>query len=181
MRTIPTAVKIPSLIAQYLYTNQRLDLPGIGTFLLDSSAMSSLQNNKQRYAILEGVSFESNPSIKDAPALIEFISEKTGKMKALAAADLDSHLQLALQFLNMRKPFSFEGIGILTKTMSGEFEYTPISVSTEKIKESHSKEVQSSASKEEASTQYESFLSPQKQNWNGNNLSSVYYLFAEYW
>ena len=74
----------------------------------------------------------------------------------------DSHLQLALQFLNMGKPFSFEGIGILTKVKQGEFEFTPISVSTDKIKESYASEAVSTSPKEEPAAGYESFLSAPK-------------------
>ena len=91
-------MKIPSLLSQYFYSNQRLDLPGIGRFTLDISSLHSLQNSKLRSVVLEGVSFESKFLLQESPDLIAFISEKTGKMKALAAADLDSHLQLAQQF-----------------------------------------------------------------------------------
>ena len=159
MGTIPTAVKIPSLLAQYFYSNQRLELPGLGSFVLDFSAMSALQNSKQRSVVLEGVSFESNMSLKESPDLIAFIAEKTGKMKALASADLDSHLQLAQQFLNMGKPFSFEGIGILSRIKPGEFEFTPISISTDKIKELNTHDIVSADTKGESASQYESFLS----------------------
>ena len=155
----PKTVKIPSLLAQYLYGNQRLDLPGIGSFLLDSSTLPALQQSKQRSALLEGVSFESNPACKESPELISFIAEKTGKMKALASADLDSHLQLAQQFLNMGKPYLFEGIGILTKVKAGEFEFTPITVPTDIIKEQHKADAVEVDQKEEYTGDYESFLS----------------------
>lgn len=155
----PKTVKIPSLLAQYLYGNQRLDLTGIGSFLLDSSTLPALQQSKQRSALLEGVSFESNPACKESPELISFIAEKTGKMKALASADLDSHLQLAQQFLNMGKPYLFEGIGILTKVKAGEFEFTPITVPTDIIKEQHKADAVEVDQKEEYTGDYESFLS----------------------
>lgn len=160
-------MKIPSLLAQYLYCKQRLDLPGIGTFLLDNATVSALENSKQRSAILEGVSFKFNPAVQEPADLIAFIAEKTGKMKPLAAADLDSHLQSAHLFLNIGKPFTFEGIGILTKIKPGEFELTPISVSTDKVKEYNTKETEPSAAKEITSDKYESFLSgsPAKQEW----------------
>lgn len=160
-------MKIPSLLAQYLYCKKRLDLPGIGTFLLDNATISALENSKQRSAILEGVSFQFNPSVQEPADLIAFIAEKTGKMKPLAAADLDSHLQSAHLFLNIGKPFTFEGIGILTKIKPGEFELTPIAVSTEKVKEYNTKETEPSASKEAVTDKYESFLSssPAKQEW----------------
>ena len=155
-------MKIPSLLAQYFYCNQRLELPGLGSFLLDASALSALQHSTQRTAVLEGVSFETNLSLKESPDLIAFIAEKTGKMKPLASADLESHLQLAQQFLNMGKPFSFEGIGILSRVKPGEYEFTPISVSTEKIKDFNTNNIASTETKEEPASQYESFLSSAK-------------------
>ena len=153
-------MKIPSLLAQYFYTNQRLELPGLGSFALDISSISSLQNSKQRSAVLEGVSFESNASLKESSDLIAFIAEKTGKMKALASADLDSHLQLSQQFLNMGKPISFEGIVILSRIKPGEYEFTPISIATDKIKELNTQDVVATVAKEESASRYESFLSP---------------------
>lgn len=161
----PKAVKIPSLLAQYLYGNQRLDLPGIGSFLLDNSSLTALQQTKQRSAILDGVSFQNNSLCSESSDLVSYIAEKTGKMRALAAADLDSHLQLALQFLNMGKPFSFEGIGILTKVKAGEYEFTPISVLTDKIKEQHRSEIQEQEKKDDTAVAYESFLSSPKTNF----------------
>jgi hypothetical protein len=154
------AVKIPSLLAQYLYCHQRLDLPGIGTFLLDNSAVAALETSKQRSMVLEGVSFQYNATLHESPALVAFIAEKTGKMKPLAAADLDSHLQSAHLFLNIGKPFTFEGIGILTKIKPGEFEFTPISVSTEKVREFSVKESDPATAKENTGEKYESFLAP---------------------
>ena len=157
-------MKIPSLLAQYLYCHHRLDLPGLGTFLLDNTTISALENSKQRSALLEGVSFKSNPSLKEAPELIGFIAQKTGKMKALAASDLDSHLRTAEQFLNIGKPFALEGIGIISKGKKGDIEFTPITVSTEKVKEYNIKETELPSQKEQSSEGYESFLSPSKAN-----------------
>ena len=118
-------MKIAPLLAQYLYTHKRLDLPGLGSFLLDPSIIVESESNKQgKNVMLEGVTFESNSSLKNSPELVQFISAQTGKIKALAAADLQSHLGLAEQFLNIGKPFLFEGIGTLTKIRSGEFSFT---------------------------------------------------------
>ena len=85
-------------------------------------------------------------------------------MKALAAADLESHLQLSEQFLNIGKPFAFEGIGIIAKGKNGEIEFTPVTVLTEKIKEYKTKETGLSSAKEQAAGDYESFLSPSNSN-----------------
>lgn len=160
--TIIKAVKLTSLFAQYLYTHHRLDLPGMGTFLLDPSAITMLENSKQRSAVTDGISFENNPSLKESPDFITFISAQTGKMKALAVADLESHLQLVHQFLNLGKPFVFEGIGTLLKKKPGQLEFLPLSVSAEKIKEYKTKEAEPVAA-DRASEEYEPFLdAPEK-------------------
>jgi hypothetical protein len=157
-------VKLAPLLAQYLYTNHRLDLPGIGTFILDPSTIPSTDNSKQRSTVLNGVSFEHIPSVKETPELIAFISSQSGKMKALASADLESFIQQAQQFLNIGKPFTFEGIGTLVKKQKGEFVFEPLAVSTEKLKEHKTKEQPAQVTLEESSAQYESFLDSPKVN-----------------
>lgn len=128
------ALKITILLAQFLYTKKRLDLPGIGTFLLESDFVPDADKMKQNKTyLLEGVSFENNRMVKEDPELIQFISEHSGKIKALASADLNSHLELARQFLNIGKPFLFEGIGSLVKTQAEGFSFTPGQVITEKL------------------------------------------------
>jgi len=166
-------VKITNLLTQYLYTHHRLDLPGIGTFTLDPSAIQALENSKQRSAVLEGISFQNNPSLKESPDLVAYISAQSGKMKALAASDLESFIEIAQQFLNIGKPFTFDGIGTLVKTNLKECEFIPIAVTADKVKELHTKEASKPASaREDAAApapqpQYESFLSEPatKQGW----------------
>ncbi|HEY6503917.1 MAG TPA: hypothetical protein VIZ28_08085 [Chitinophagaceae bacterium] len=152
-------MKLAYLLAQYLYTNKRLDLPGIGTFKLDSSVIIEPENNRQRPATPDGISFESNSSIQEAPELISYISSKTGKMKALAIADLESHLELAQQFLNIGKPFSFDGIGSLVKIKHGEFEFIPGTVISDKTKDITGIEGHGLSRKETVEAKYQAFLS----------------------
>lgn len=160
-------MKIPSLLAQYLYNNHRLDLPGIGTFMLDSSSTNIPDNSKQRSAIQPAISFESKPGLGDSPDLVAYISSQTGKMKALANADLGSYLQLAQQFLNISKPFIFEGIGTLIMKRPGEYEFEPLGTPAEKIKDNRAKDVEGVSTKE-TDESYDSFLSKPKakMEWN---------------
>jgi hypothetical protein len=151
-------LKLAYLLAQYLYTNKRLDLPGIGTFKLDPSVIIESENSR-RQTTPEGISFESNSSILDAPDLITYISAKTGKMKALAIADLESHIELAKQFLNIGRPYSFEGIGNLVKTKPGEFEFTPAIINEKLTKEITGSEAHGLSKKETVEAKYQAFLS----------------------
>jgi hypothetical protein len=161
-------VKIAPLLAHYLYTNKRLDLPGIGTFLLSNSVSVEPENSKQsKNTELEGVSFESNPSIKEpSEDLIQYISTHSGRIKPLAAADLDSYLWLALQFINIGKPYLIEGIGSLTKINSGGFDFVPGQILTEKLKDIVAKEAESMASRAADDNYKNIFYSKKtKTNW----------------
>lgn len=160
------AFKVAPILAQYLYTNKRLELPGIGVFLLDPSVNTEVENNKQNKSVnLEGVSFEYNPATKESPELIAYISSNTGKMKALASSDLESHLELAQQFLNIGKPFLFEGIGTLTKTKSGELIFTSGQLLPEKMREHTTKETTASYTHEEPVISFKSVLLNPKAKW----------------
>ncbi len=132
-------MKIAPLLAQYLYHHKRLDLPGIGSFLLDTTTDIPADNpRQQKPALLEGVSFEPGTALAEPPELINYISSKTGKIKALASADLDSHLELAKQFLNIGKPFLFEGIGTLSR-IKGEYTFVPGHTIMEQVKDTQSR------------------------------------------
>ncbi|HEX4878120.1 MAG TPA: hypothetical protein VFV31_15730 [Chitinophagaceae bacterium] len=157
MSLIVKALKITNLLAQFLYLNKRLDLPGIGTFILDPSAVIETEKGKQNKSpLLEGVTFEDNRSAREDEKLIAYISEQSGKIKALASADLNSHLELARQFLNIGKPFLFEGIGSLVKKQSGELSFTPGHVLADKMDHTVSREYGKEAVPEEADSDYKS-------------------------
>ncbi|MBC7875019.1 MAG: hypothetical protein H7Y01_13535 [Ferruginibacter sp.] len=160
-------MKIAPLLAKFLYIHKRMDLPGLGTFLLDPSVTIEPESSKHAKPVnLEGVSFESKPSLKESPELIQFISSQTGKIKALAAADLDSHLGLAQQFLNIGKPFLFEGIGSMVKIQSGEFAFTSGLVMPALMKDYSVKEISSTSHIEESSAEYNSiFARKTKTKW----------------
>lgn len=160
-------MKFAPLLAQFLYTYKQLDLPGIGSFILDPSTIVEAEHSKQmKPVLLEGVTFENNSAVKQSPELIEFISGQTGKIKALAAADLDSHLELAKQFLNIGKPFLFEGIGSLSKLQAGGYSFTPGQLITDKIKDTSVKEPPAASSEEPASDYRSIFYNKKvKTNW----------------
>ncbi len=152
-------MKIPYLLAQYLYKQKQLDLPGIGSFILDPSVIPDANANNQQPGISEGISFRSNPLNAESKELVTYISAETGKMRPLAAADLDSYIQSALQFLNIGKPFTFEGIGTLTKLRPFEYEFTPGVLIPEKMKETGVKDKQPLSPKDSVDMKYQTYLS----------------------
>jgi hypothetical protein len=145
-------LKLAPLLAQYLYEHKKLDLAGMGTFLLDPTARRSADAQHAS----EGITFQNNTAVKDDERLVSFISENTGKMKPLAASDLSSYLELARQFLNIGKPFQIEGIGTLVKTKSGQFDFTSDHLLADKGKESGIKELSATSISDGSMTTYES-------------------------
>ena len=172
-------MKLAPLLAQYLYLHKRLSLPGIGTFLLDGSLFAEKEPVKQGKPVnIEGISFQNDTTIKEAPELIDYIISQTRKIKALAAADLDSYLEQAKQFLNIGKPFLFEGIGSLSKMKSGEYSFTPRQVMPESLKNYPIKEISGASSTEESSTDYKKIFYPGKAKINWKRIAGMLLLLA---
>ena len=108
-----------------MYQNRKLDLPGIGTFTLDAGAVIPQESDRIGQVTATGIAFRNaNIPLAD-DHLITFIKEYTGKMKSLAAADLDFYLTTGRQLLNIGKPFYLDGIGTLLKNKEGLLEFTP--------------------------------------------------------
>jgi hypothetical protein len=108
-----------------LYQIKKLDLPGIGSFTLDPGAVIPQETDRVGQVHATGITFKNaNIPLAD-DNLITFIRDHTGKMKSLAAADLDFYLTTGRQLLNIGKPFYLEGIGTLVKNKEGLLEFTP--------------------------------------------------------
>ena len=117
-------MKIEQLLVQHFYNTGEVTLQGMGTFKLSPDFVAPKENDKDAQIPDNAISFQYNARATEDDALINFIVQQTRKMKALAAADLDSFLVLGKQFLNIGKPFKVEGMGMLVKTQQGDLEFT---------------------------------------------------------
>jgi hypothetical protein len=118
-------LKLPQLLSQFLYQTRKLDLPGIGSFTLDPEVVIPQESDRIGQMPASGIHFKNaNIPVAD-DALVIFIKEHTGKMKSLAASDLDFHLTTGRQLLNIGKPFYLDGIGTLLKNKDGRLDFTP--------------------------------------------------------
>ncbi len=116
-------MKVDNLLGPYLYQYKRLSLPGIGLFTLADNAVLPDDTAKVKTAI-EGISFTSKTGTQLDDSLIQYIKDETGKMKALAEADLNSYIATAFQYLNIGKSFYFEGIGTLQKNKDNNYTFS---------------------------------------------------------
>ena len=133
-RVKPQYVKVDNLLGPYLYQYKKLSLPGIGLFTLDDKAVLPDDTAKIKIPI-EGITFNAKTGGQLDDSLIQYIKDETGKMKALAEADLYSFIATAFQFLNIGKPFYFEGIGTLQKNKDGGYTFTAGTVIPQKTEE----------------------------------------------
>lgn len=156
-------LKLSPILAQFLYLNKELNLTGIGKFRIDSiPEQTEFSEKPTKNEPTVNISFQNDPSVKEDIALIEFISIQTGKMKSLATSDLESHLELAKQFLNIGKPFLIEGIGTLTKNKSEKLDFTPGIFLNEKVNEIVSENTDQASISEKSYSDYEEILTPKK-------------------
>jgi hypothetical protein len=140
-------LKISPLLAQFLINNKQLNLAGLGTFSLNNSGE---------------ISFLHDAYVKEDTELVSFIAESTGKMKSLVASDLESNLELARQFLNIGKPYLFEGIGTLSKTKFGTFDFVQTNATQDKNRETIIEGRDKTSTTESSFTDYEEMFSPKK-------------------
>lgn len=116
-------LKLPQLLSQYLYQTRKLDLQGIGIFTLDADVVIPQESDRVGQVAATGIHFRNAAIPAADDSLINFIKEHTGKMKSLAAADLDFYLTTGRQLLNIGKPFYLEGIGTLIKNKEGHLDF----------------------------------------------------------
>jgi hypothetical protein len=124
-------VKLPLLLSQYLREHQKLRLPGLGSFYATGMTAST----EADMAVVPNIRFEQTRVNEPDEGLIEFIKQKTGKIKPLAMADLDSYIESGLQMLNIGKPFYIEGIGTIQKNKEGGYEFVMRELSVIKMEE----------------------------------------------
>jgi hypothetical protein len=114
-------MKVEQLILQYLFLNKSVSLENIGTFYLSVNTVITSDNDDELNIPEGSITFDFNPKIAADEGFINFIVEKTRKIKSLAASDLESYTILGKQFLNIGKPFIIKGLGAVLKNQSDEY------------------------------------------------------------
>lgn len=100
-------------IEQFLVEKKSVSLQGIGTFFINGDAENIDEANE--------IQFTYDLKAITTVELINTIALESKRMKPLVSADIESYLNLIKQFLNIAKPYHFQGIGVLTKNNKGEY------------------------------------------------------------
>ena len=118
-------MKFPLLLTQYLMEHNLLRLPGIGTFHYIANPNPNPNPQEPQIDISNDIKFDHSIIREPDESLIDYIKQKTGKIRPLALADLSSFIESGQQLINIGKPFFIEGIGTIQKTREGRHELVP--------------------------------------------------------
>lgn len=101
-----------------------MQLQGIGEFVLDNFYENPFENEKGRVRLPGNtIQFSPDKKAKEDTGLIEFISQRTGKIRPLASSDLEDFLNIGKQLLNVSKQFYIEGLGTLILNDSSNYDF----------------------------------------------------------
>src|SRR6218665_3853125 len=117
-------MKIEQLLVQYLYKNKSVGLQDIGKFMINPEVALPAEGDKDFSLPEDAISFEFDKKTPQDEGLVDFIKTQSGKIRSLAASDLESYSILTRQFLNIGKPLHIEGLGVLQKTQEGLYNFT---------------------------------------------------------
>lgn len=159
-------MKIELLIAPYLLTYKTLSLQDIGTFHVTQDLVLPTEQDKELMLPENAIRFDYNPRAGQDDAFIKYIMEQTRKIKPLATSDLESFTMLGKQFMNIGKPLILEGLGMLFKNQSGQYEFkqgisyhNPVDTQSPQLKEKETAEI--------------SFSTPPRKQGNKNWLAAI--------
>lgn len=118
-------MNIESLLRQFLYQHRSISFPGIGKISFAAGTQLPDDHEKEGSFPLQGLEFQFDLQEGLDNELVAFVSSQTGKIKPLAAADIDSFFLLSKQFINIGKAFTIDGIGSIIKRDDGTYAFTP--------------------------------------------------------
>ncbi|MCO5234857.1 MAG: hypothetical protein M9933_01210 [Chitinophagaceae bacterium] len=117
-------MKIAQLLGQYLLQNKKMQLEGIGEFVLDNFYENPFEHEKGKIRLPDNaIHFVPDKKTPEDAGLIAFIAGQTGKLKSLASSDLEDYLDIGKQLLNVSKQFYIEGLGTLFLDDHNEYDF----------------------------------------------------------
>ncbi len=116
-------MKIEQLIVQYLFKNKKVKLQDIGEFTFVSDSNEAGEDSTQVFFPEGTIHFKFDLKTEQDDDLINYIMSQTGKIRPLAASDLESYSILGKQFLNIGKTLFFKDLGALQKNQNNEYTF----------------------------------------------------------
>jgi hypothetical protein len=113
------------LLASFFYEHRRLGIAGLGHLMLREGA-APVPDERGQPRFPEGsILFTYDPQERDDPELIDYITERSRKMRALATSDVSSVAAAARELLNIGQSYTFTGIAKLMPLGNRKFQVVP--------------------------------------------------------
>ncbi|RYY66988.1 MAG: hypothetical protein EOO13_15105, partial [Chitinophagaceae bacterium] len=116
-------MKVEQLLVHYLYKNKTVNIQDIGSFNISPDVILPSEGDKDTSLPEGAIQFTYDKKTPADEGLVDYIVEQSGKIRPLAASDLESYTILTRQFLNIGKPLPIEGLGILQKNQQGNVDF----------------------------------------------------------
>jgi hypothetical protein len=116
------------LLASFFYEHRRLAVAGLGRLMLGEEATPVSDEHGQLRFPGGSIVFIFDPNEKDDPGLIDYITDRSRKMRALAASDVSSVAAAARELLNIGQSYTFTGIAKLMPLGNRKFQVVPTPV-----------------------------------------------------
>lgn len=119
------AVTFEQILLIYIYQHKKVALQEFGTITLTEQLPDAEMIKKDRAMPVQGLEFKHLPSVQTDPEFITFYAEQKGRIRPLAASDIDMYLLQAKQIVNIGNPFEIAGLGKIIKNDDGSLRMVP--------------------------------------------------------
>lgn len=109
----------------YVYKHKKVSLQEFGTIELTELIPDAEVIKKEKTLPIQGLEFKHLPSVETDPEFITFYAEQKGRIRPLAASDIEMYLLQAKQIVNIGNPFEIPGLGKIIKIDDGSLRMVP--------------------------------------------------------
>lgn len=113
------------ILLLYIYQHKKISLNLFGTIELEGTIPEPDVIRKDRHLPVEGLKFTFDPHVVTDEAFVHFYASEKGRIIPLSASDIDLHLSMAKQIVNIGNPFDIVGVGKIVKMDNGKLTMIP--------------------------------------------------------
>jgi hypothetical protein len=118
-------VTFEQILLLYIYQHKKISLNLFGTIELEGIVPDPEVIRKEKHLAVEGLKFHFDPNVTTDEAFVHFYASEKGRIIPLSASDIDLHLSMAKQIVNIGNPFDIPGVGKIVKMDNGKLTMIP--------------------------------------------------------
>lgn len=114
--------KFDTLIYSYLVAQKKLSIEKIGHFTVDKPLPLADKENPHPH-LFSCIAFVADKKAATSVEFIDFCASELQKKNSLITSDIESYFEQARQFINIGKPFTMPGVGMVSINKSGNYQF----------------------------------------------------------